>query len=203
MANLSVYFFTCVLVCTISLGATWSHIEHFLYPLHYEATIVAASRSAKVSPYLVAGVILAESSFDIEAQSEVGAQGLMQLMPDTAWWLAEAHSIRVDDRSNSRLREPELNIYLGAYYLSWLLERFDNKNIEALAAYNAGQHEVDFWIEKRGGPLTVDDIPVSETRFFVKKVLNNAEKYSKLYPQLAFQSPHDISRVEENGKKAK
>ncbi|MGM9992160.1 MAG: lytic transglycosylase domain-containing protein [Candidatus Bruticola sp.] len=164
---------------------------------------MAASRSAEVSPYLVAGVILAESSFNTEAQSEVGAQGLMQLMPDTAWWIAESHSIHVKERSNSRLREPELNIYLGAYYLSWLLKRFDNKSIEALAAYNAGQHEVDSWIEKRQKPLTINDIPVSETRFFVKKVLNNAEKYSKLYPQLAPLSSHDISRVEENGKEAK
>ena len=97
------------------------------------------------------------------------------------------------------MQEPELNIYLGAYYLAWLLQRFDNKSVEALAAYNAGQHEVDSWIEEHGGPLTIEEIPVPETRFFVKKVLNNAEKYSKLYPQLVRNQPSHIYRVEKNG----
>lgn len=181
------------------LYANWSNIEHCWYPLKYERTVIAAGREAGVSPSLVAGVILAESGFNPEAKSEVGALGLMQLMPDTARWIAEAHQIEVAPTDNSRLQEPELNIYLGAYYLAWLLQRFDNKSVEALAAYNAGQHEVDSWIEEQGRPLTVEEIPVPETRFFVKKVLNNAEKYSKLYPQLVCNQSLPISRVNNNG----
>lgn len=181
------------------LYANWSNIEHYWYPLKYERTVIAAGREAGVSPSLVAGVILAESGFNPEAQSEVGALGLMQLMPDTARWIAETHQIEVAPTDNRRLQEPELNIYLGAYYLSWLLQRFDNKSVEALAAYNAGQHEVDSWIEEQGRPLTVEEIPVPETRFFVKKVLNNAEKYSKLYPQLVCNQSLPISRVNKNG----
>ncbi len=179
--------------------SNWPSIEHYWYPLKYESTVIGAAREAGVSPALVAGVILAESGFKPEAQSEVGALGLMQLMPDTARWIAQTHHIEVGSADNRRLQEPELNIYLGAYYLAWLLQRFDNKSVEALAAYNAGQHEVDSWIEKQGGPLTIEEIPVPETRFFVKKVLNNAEKYSKLYPQLVCNRSFPISRVEKNG----
>ena len=181
------------------LYASWSNIEHYWYPLKYESTVIAAGREAGVSPSLVAGVILAEIGFNPKAQSEVGALGLMQLMPDTARWIAETHQIEVAQADNRRLQEPELNIYLGAYYLAWLLQRFDNKSVEALAAYNAGQHEVDSWIEEQGRPLTVEEIPVPETRFFVKKVLNNAEKYSKLYPQLVCNQPLPNSRVNKNG----
>ncbi len=180
------------LVIFLVLYANWSRIEHYWYPLKYESTVISAGREAGVSPSLVAGVILAESGFNPEAQSEVGALGLMQLMPDTARWIAESHQIEVAQEDKRRLQEPELNIYLGAYYLAWLLQRFDNKSVEALAAYNAGQHEVDSWIEEHGGPLTIEEIPVPETRFFVKKVLNNAEKYSKLYPQLVRNQPSHI-----------
>ncbi len=181
------------------LYVNWSRLERYCYPLKYENTVIAAAGEAGVSPSLVAGVILAESGFDPKAQSEVGALGLMQLMPDTARWIAEAHQIEVEQADNRRLQEPELNIFLGAYYLAWLLQRFDNKSVEALAAYNAGQHEVDSWIEEQGEPLTVEEIPVPETRFFVKKVLNNAEKYSKLYPQLICEQSSPVSRVEKNG----
>lgn len=189
----------CFMAIFLALYVSWPRLEYYLYPLKYDHTILAAANESGVSPSLLAGVILAESGFNPEAESEVGALGLMQLMPDTAWWIAESHQIELGTTDNRRLREPELNIYLGAYYLAWLLQRFDDKNVEALAAYNAGQHEVDSWIEEQGRPLTVETIPVLETRFFVKKVLNNAEKYSKLYPQLAsHQSPH-ILRVEKNG----
>lgn len=194
-----VKFLLLFLVTFLVLYANWSRIEHYWYPLKYEKTVIAAGREAGVSPSLVAGVILAESGFNPEAQSEVGALGLMQLMPDTAQWIAETHQIEVAQGDKCRLQEPELNIYLGAYYLAWLLQRFDNKSVEALAAYNAGQHEVDSWIEEHGGPLTIEEIPVPETRFFVKKVLNNAEKYSKLYPQLVRNQPSHIYRVEKNG----
>ena len=189
----------CFMAIFLALYVSWPRLEYYLYPLKYDDTIISAANEAGVSPSLVAGVILAESGFNPEAKSEVGALGLMQLMPDTAWWIAESHQIEVARADNLRLQEPELNIYLGAYYLAWLLQRFDNKNVEALAAYNAGQHEVDSWIEEQGQPLTVEKIPVLETRFFVKKVLNNAEKYYKLYPQLASHQSPQISRVENNG----
>ncbi len=157
--------------------------ERLFYPLKFEETIVTVSREAGVEPSLVAGLILAESGFKSEARSCVGAIGLMQLMPPTAQWVAELHSLPFDAEEPQSLYDPELNIYLGSYYLAWLLERFQQQKVEALAAYNAGQHQVDEWLE-RGSVLRIEEIPVAETRFFVQRVLDNQEEYWKLYPQL-------------------
>ena len=153
------------------------------YPLEYQDYISKASARYSVDPYLVAAVIECESNWNSDAESYRGAQGLMQLMPPTAQWVAELHSLPFDAEEPQSLYDPELNIYLGSYYLAWLLERFQQQKVEALAAYNAGQHQVDEWLE-RGSVLRIEEIPVAETRFFVQRVLDNQEEYWKLYPQL-------------------
>ena len=127
------------------------------YIKEYEGVITQATRRFKVDPSLVKAVIKAESDFDRRAVSHKGAQGLMQLMPQTA------DAMDVADPLN-----PEENIFGGTRYLSLLLERFKNDRILALAAYNAGPEAVDTY---RGVP------PFSETKSFIAKVLDYYRQY--------------------------
>ena len=127
------------------------------YIKEYEGVITQATRRFKVDPSLVKAVIKAESDFDRRAVSHKGAQGLMQLMPQTA------DAMDVGDPLN-----PEENIFGGTRYLSLLLERFKNDKILALAAYNAGPEAVDTY---RGVP------PFSETKSFIAKVLDYYRQY--------------------------
>lgn len=127
------------------------------YIEEYEGIIVQASRRFKVDPSLVKALIKAESDFDNRALSNKGAQGLMQLMPETANAMEVANPF-----------SPEENIFGGTRYFSLLLERFKNDKILALAAYNAGPEAVESY-----GGLP----PFPETEFFVAKVLEYYEKY--------------------------
>ena len=127
------------------------------YIKEYEGIIVQAGRRFKVDPSLVKALIKAESDFDDRAVSNKGAQGLMQLMPETANAMAVANPF-----------SPEENIFGGTRYFSLLLERFKNDKILALAAYNAGPEAV----ESYGGVP-----PFPETKSFVAKVLDYYEEY--------------------------
>lgn len=126
----------------------------------YYPIIVKVSLEYKIDPLLVKAVIVAESGFDTNAVSRVGAEGLMQLMPRTAKYLG------VEDSFN-----PEHNIYGGVKYLKRLLDKY-NGNIEfALAAYNAGARNV---FKYKGVP------PYAETKKYIKKVSALHEMYKKL-----------------------
>lgn len=127
------------------------------YIKDYEGIIDQASKRFKVDPLLIKAVIKAESDFNHRAVSNKGAQGLMQLMPDTA------EAMRVEDPFN-----PEENIFGGARYLSLMLERFKNDKRLALAAYNAGPEKV----ANHGGVP-----PYPETRSFIDKVLEYHRQY--------------------------
>lgn len=153
-------------------------VKRFAYPLKYEQTIKEASAKAGVDPCLVAAVIYAESGFRCKAVSDVGAVGLMQLMPETALWLAESNNL---DYSNEQFYDPKVNIELGSLYLAWLDRLFDGNLVWTLAAYNVGQHKVDEWIDDG---VSESDIPYPETRCFVKKVIRARKCYQALYPKL-------------------
>ena len=127
------------------------------YIREYEGLIQQASERFSVDPFLIKAVIKAESDFDYQAVSTKGAQGLMQLMPETA------EDMKVGDPFN-----PEENIFGGTRYLSLLLERYKNDKNLALAAYNAGPERVE---EYKGVP------PFTETRQFIEMVLNYYEAY--------------------------
>lgn len=123
----------------------------------YSSLIKRASEKFNLKQSLIKAVIKAESDFDHKAVSKNGAQGLMQLMPETATDMA------VGDPYN-----PKENIFGGARYLSQLMERFKNNTALALAAYNAGPEKVE---QYKGVP------PFSETKAFVKRVLTLYKKY--------------------------
>ena len=117
--------------------------------------------------------LLAASALAQDAQSHAGARGLMQLMPATARQTARKNGIRY--RGSRDLYEPEVNVSLGSRYYREMLERFDNNRILATAAYNAGPHRVQRWLEETGGQLPFDawieTIPFRETRNYVQNVL--------------------------------
>jgi soluble lytic murein transglycosylase len=138
------------------------------YPLRYESIVRGHAGHYRLDPALLAAVIYQESKFRSNALSDSGAVGLMQLLPDTAKGIA-LHTggtrFRVDD-----LYDPEINIRYGAWYLRHLLDKYGDEKT-ALAAYNAGQQNVDEW--RRAGR----GIAFSETRHYVKRV----EHLKKLY----------------------
>ena len=160
--------------------------KKFLYPFPYRATVEDYSARWKVDKFLAIAVMKAESNFSESANSQRGAVGLMQIMPETAAWIAyqlgENPEEIADDIKN--LRKPETNIRYGTWYLAELEEEFHGNDILALAAYNAGRGNVHDWIEKNHWEENfsdVDEIPYAETRNYVKRVLHCREKYFELY----------------------
>lgn len=157
----------------------------YAYPLEHRSEVLAAAKANNVPYSLVAGVILAESKFNAKAESAPGALGLMQLMPDTAHWIAD--QINESKLTEGEIKDPATNIRLGTWYLAYLLEEFHNNEILALAAYNAGRGHVEEWMKQYGWDYDFDDIsaiPFAETRVYVNTVLTNKEKYESLYAGL-------------------
>ena len=152
-----------------------------VYPVAYEAEIRRYARENGIDPAWPAAVILAESSYQPEAVSSANAQGLMQLLPDTAAWVAGKYD---EVYAEGCLFEPETNIKYGCWYLGYLLRRFDGNLVCATAAYHAGQGQVDAWLqdpECSDDGVTLKHIPSQATDTYVKRVLEYYEKYVELY----------------------
>jgi soluble lytic murein transglycosylase len=146
--------------------------DRLWYPLRYEQIVRGHARNYDLDPALLAAVIYQESKFKSNAQSSSGAIGLMQLLPDTAKGIAVhtgGTAFRVDD-----LYDPELNVRYGAWYLRHLLQKYGDERT-ALAAYNAGQDNVDRW--RRAGR----GIQFAETRAYVDKVERLKDIYRRTY----------------------
>lgn len=156
--------------------------DEMIYPMQYEALIRTASAENGLDPALTAAVILAESSYRPEAVSEVNAQGLMQLLPSTAEWVAGKFD---ETYTEGILFDPNTNLRYGCWYLGYLVRRFDGDLNCAIAAYHAGQGTVDGWLkdpECSPDGKTLQHIPSSATETYVKRVLKYYEEYQKLYP---------------------
>lgn len=167
----------------ISAAFIADFIERKKYPLNYEEYIVKYSAQNAIDPYLVAAVINVESGFNPSTRSEKGAIGLMQIMPDTGEWLYEKMGQTGSDPA--LLREPETNIKLGCYYLNYLSQKYDGRQRNFLAAYNAGPGRVDQWLANPSYSSegeTLASIPYKQTDDYVKKVTQAYEKYKTLYP---------------------
>lgn len=160
--------------------------KKFLYPFPYRTTVESYSSRWKVDKFLTIAVMKVESNFSESAHSQSGAVGLMQIMPETAAWIAYQLGESSDEIANDikNLRDPETNIRYGTWYLAELEDEFNGNDVLALAAYNAGRGNVHDWMEKNNWSENfsdVDKIPYAETRDYVKRVLHCREKYSKLY----------------------
>lgn len=163
-------------------GGWNERLLRIIYPFPYRDIIVAEATEQGLDPYLVAGLIRQESMFDAEITSWAGAEGLMQIMPETGAGLARGAGIR--EFQVGMLHRPEINIHLGTRYFARMLDRFDGNVVAALASYNAGPHRVDDWTafpEYGEDELFTERIPYDETRDYVKKVQQNARLYRFLY----------------------
>ncbi|MCL2407620.1 MAG: lytic transglycosylase domain-containing protein [Defluviitaleaceae bacterium] len=164
--------FVVFIIATLAIGGMLA--ATILYPVRYTAIINEMAEKRDLPPELIFAVIRAESRFRRDAVSHAGAMGLMQLMPDTASWvagLAGMNDFDIDD-----IKNPFINIYLGTWYLRWLIDRFGNVDT-ALAAYNAGHNRVSGWLnntEHSADGVTLFFIPFTETRNYVERV-NNAK----------------------------
>ena len=147
-----------------------------------DASIIREQASAKhLDPALVAAVIYAESKFE-PRESSAGAQGLMQILPATAYYLA--HLSGGSRFTASDLARPEINVAYGSYYLRYLMDHYEGDEMLAVAAYNGGLANVDRWVahaQQAGGHLTIAEIPFPETREYVRRVISAQREYRAQY----------------------
>ena len=152
------------------------------FPVRYQEIVERHSDSMNVNPNLVYAIIKHESNFRANAVSHVGASGLMQLMEDTAKYIAHHHGVLPEFTLND-IFDPDVNIKLGTWYIAHLLNIYNGNLTNALAAYNAGQGNVDRWLRDPSN-VSADgsliNIPFGETRRYVERVLHALEIYERL-----------------------
>ena len=161
-------------------GAGERALREITLPLRHEDIIRQQARAKQLDPALVAAVIYQESKFRPRT-SEAGAEGLMQLLPSTAKFIARRSGGTAFVPSD--LGTPQVNIAYGTYYLRYLFDRYDGSSTLAVAAYNAGETNVDRWVRRAGGEARFDkgDIPFPETRAYVRNVERHQEDYRRHY----------------------
>lgn len=150
------------------------------HPVPYESIIEEMSRKYSIQKSLIAAIMGVESGFLLDAVSNRGARGPMQMMPFVAEQLAS--KLAIDQFSSDHLKEPKIAIELGALLLATLKRQFEDTYL-VVAAYNAGAHNVQKWIDLFGHlplPLRVERIPFEQTRTYVKKVLSTKSVYDAL-----------------------
>ena len=174
----------------ILAGAGFAYLQHsqpdwwvrFRHPLRYRADVVGYGRIYHLDPALVAAVIYEESRFRPDTQSSAGAIGLMQLLPSTARGIAE-HTGGGKFRIPQDLYVPDLNIRYGCWYLAHLQSKYaghPHAGDLALAAYNAGQANVDRWIAATPAGQAVE-IRFGATRDYVSQVRATERLYRRAY----------------------
>jgi soluble lytic murein transglycosylase len=151
-------------------------------PLADVSVIRHQAAEKHLDPALIAAVIYAETKFEPRTSS-AGAEGLMQIEPATAQFLA--HLSGGYRFTTSDLATPEINVAYGSYYLRYLLDHYHGDEMLAVAAYNGGLANVDGWVaeaQAHDHRLAVSEIPFPETRAYVEKVLQAQREYRHVYP---------------------
>ena len=166
-------------IFTLARAKNWDDLD-MRFPLAHKEDFVARATDQKIEPSWAIAVARQESAFTRDAISPAGAYGLMQIMPGTA--KAHARQYKLKYRSRSQLLNPDFNIRFGVQYLDELQKQLGNNPILASAAYNAGKHRVDRWINHEPLPADVwiENIPFQETRRYIKNVMT----YRAIYNQL-------------------
>ena len=152
--------------------------------VRYREQIVREAQQYGLRPAFVAAIILNESSYDPSAVSSVGARGLMQLLPDTGRWVAGKLGIR--DYTDDLLFDAETNLRLGVWYLDFLSDRYGGDPVLVACAYHAGHGNVDTWLthySRDGRTLSLDEIPMENTRSYARKVVDSYAIYLENYYQ--------------------
>jgi len=166
----------------IALLLTFPKWITYFYPQPHKEIVFTQAQEHGIDPYLVFAIIRAESKYEDAAESPVGAKGLMQIMPETAQWIAKQRGMGALEPDS--LHDPQVNISLGCWYLADLSREFDGRLPLVIAAYNAGRGRVSEWQAAGvwdGQAETIDRIPFQETRNYVRNVLANYEAYQIIY----------------------
>src|SRR5437763_16590907 len=172
-----------LLVLAVALLEVESVVRHRGLPLSEVAVIRQQAAAKHLDPALIAAVIYAQSKFE-PRPSAGGAEGLMQSLPETAYFIA--HLSGGTRFQASDLATPSVNVAYGSYYLRYLLDHYGGNEMLALAAYNGGVANVDSWVARAdatGRTLTLAAIPFGETRAYVQRVLAARQAYRATYPR--------------------
>ena len=171
------------LLLALFVDLIWSAIEKATHPYDYSQYISKYAYEYNIPESVIYAEIKVESNFDADAESSVGACGLMQIMPKTFEWLTGDEHL--GEHLNKRmLFDPETNIKYGTYYLSYLYKKFDRNTNTVLAAYNGGEGNVAKWLKDPAysdDGKNLKDIPFKETKNYVSKVNNEIQAYKDLY----------------------
>jgi soluble lytic murein transglycosylase len=151
------------------------------YPFPYLNEIEQWSEKRQLNPLLVTALIRQESRFETKVRSTAGATGLMQVLPNTAKWIAP--QIKFDTKKID-LQNPNNNIMFGTWYLDHTHQQYGNSSLLAIASYNAGPGNVSKWLPtlpKEDPDEFVESIPFDETKNYVRQVFGNYWNYLRLY----------------------
>jgi soluble lytic murein transglycosylase len=163
------------------VGPLGDAVREITLPLRHDDIIRQQASEKDLDAALIAAVIYEESRFR-DQTSHAGARGLMQITPETADFIAQRTGgvrFKQDD-----LASPQINIAYGSWFLRYLIDHYDGNETLAIAAYNAGQTNVDGWVERAGGPEDFDaarDVPFPETRAYVANVQERQNEYREHY----------------------
>jgi soluble lytic murein transglycosylase len=150
-------------------------IKELTLPLRHEDIIRQQAREKHLDPALIAAIIYRESKFRNQT-SKAGAKGLMQILPETAEFVA--HISGGTEFVQGDLSDPQINISYGCFYLRYLLDLYDGNRVAAIAAYNAGYRQVNRW---GGKDLRLEDIGFPETKQYTEDVLKKRDEYADKY----------------------
>ena len=162
------------------VGPLADPVRAITLPLRHEDIIRQQAEEKGVDAALIAAVIHEESKFR-DQTSTAGARGLMQITPETAQYIADKSGGIAFEQGD--LASPQINIAYGAWYLDYLKQKYEERDLPAIAAYNAGEGNVDGWIETAGGLELFDegDIAFPETREYVDGVMDRRGDYREHY----------------------
>jgi soluble lytic murein transglycosylase len=163
------------------VGPLGDAVREITLPLRHDDIIRQQASDKGLDAALIAAVIYEESRFR-DQTSHAGARGLMQITPETADFIAQrSGGIRFRQED---LATPQINIAYGSWFLRYLIDHYDGNETLAIAAYNAGQTNVDGWVDRAGGPDGFDaaqDVPFPETRAYVNNVQERRDEYRDHY----------------------
>lgn len=152
-----------------------------IYKTDYADIVHQYAEKYELEPNFIFAVIKVESDFKPDAVSNVGARGLMQIMPDTYNWIES--KLKEKDTTYDDMFDPEINIWFGSYLYGVLMREFGSHET-AIAAYHAGRGAVGKWLDDAAysqDGKTLKQTPVSATNHYIQKVMNTFERYNKLY----------------------
>ncbi|NLK68937.1 MAG: lytic transglycosylase domain-containing protein [Clostridiaceae bacterium] len=174
-----------ILVFLILVFAFAPSLLRRMFPTPYLEVIKSYASENGLKVTMVLAVVKAESDFREKVISPKGAVGLMQVTERTGQWIAS--ELGVNEFTTDMLKDPELNIRFGCWYLSYLLGRFDGNSELALAAYNAGEGNVFRWLDSgdiKWDAANITSLPYKETESYLVRVNRIYFVYKTLYPEL-------------------